>query len=250
MAEVAPTWLDVLVPMPAHSSLGPSLTYRHTVALPPGTLVRVPVGSREVLGVVWACHVQAPGDLAEEQTRDVIHVLTELPPLSNEWLKLVYFAAKYYQRSLGEVALSALPPQLRDATPEQLTRKFKRLQKAGTPQHTESASETAPPLTPEQTAALEALELARKPVLLYGTTGSGKTEVYLRAVERVLTAEPNAQALVMVPEINLTPQLESRFKARLGRFGVVAMHSGLTPAQRFAHWVLAHNGGARIVLGT
>jgi primosomal protein N' (replication factor Y) len=88
------------------------------------------------------------------------------------------------------------------------------------------------------------------PFLLHGATGSGKTEVYLQAVARCLAEDPNAQALMMVPEINLTPQLEARVKARFGDAGVVSMHSGMTGPQRLKSWLAAHQGSARIVLGT
>ena len=88
------------------------------------------------------------------------------------------------------------------------------------------------------------------PFLIYGATGSGKTEVYLQAVQRRLEADPKAQALLMVPEINLTPQLEERVVARFGAAQVVSMHSGMTPAQRLQSWLAAHSGRARIVLGT
>ncbi len=64
--------------------------------------------------------------------------------------------------------------------------------------------------------------------LLFGATGSGKTEIYLQAVQRLLAREPQAQALVMVPEINLTPQLQERFVERFGAGQVVAMNSGMT----------------------
>jgi primosomal protein N' (replication factor Y) len=87
-------------------------------------------------------------------------------------------------------------------------------------------------------------------VLLFGTTGSGKTEVYLQATQLVLQTDPLAQVLVLVPEINLTPQLEQRFAQRFGAHQVVSLHSGLTPAQRLNHWLSAHLGQARIVLGT
>jgi len=96
-------------------------------------------------------------------------------------------------------------------------------------------------------------------VLLYGATGSGKTEVYLRATQAVLETaappdEPPTQVLVMVPEINLTPQLEARFRERFepafGTGAVVSLHSGMTPAQRLGSWLAAHTGAARIVLGT
>jgi primosomal protein N' (replication factor Y) len=90
--------------------------------------------------------------------------------------------------------------------------------------------------------------------LLFGATGSGKTEVYLRCVQAVLAHNASAQVLVMVPEINLTPQLETRFierfEALYGLGSVVCLHSGMTPAQRLKAWLAAHSGSARIVLGT
>jgi primosomal protein N' (replication factor Y) len=98
----------------------------------------------------------------------------------------------------------------------------------------------------------------KSPFLLFGATGSGKTEVYLRAVQKVLEADPKAQALVMVPEINLTPQLEARFEHRFAQLlgahfqpdTLVSMHSGMTGPQRLKSWLAAHQGNARIVLGT
>ena len=89
---------------------------------------------------------------------------------------------------------------------------------------------------------------------MFGVTGSGKTEVYLQAAQQVLSQDPKAQVLIMVPEINLTPQLHAQFSQRFtqqcGPLGVVAIHSGLTEVQRFNHWLLAHTGAARIILGT
>ena len=85
-------------------------------------------------------------------------------------------------------------------------------------------------------------------MLLHGATGSGKTEVYLRLAERALAA--GRQVLVLVPEINLTPQLEARFAERFPGRVLVALHSALTPAQRLTHWLRAHLGQADLVLGT
>jgi len=108
-------------------------------------------------------------------------------------------------------------------------------------------------LTDEQTSALAAIDEAAlqphaTPLLLHGVTGSGKTEVYLQASERVLAR--GRQALLLVPEINLTPQLLARVVQRFPSRRVVAMHSALTPAQRLQAWLLAHAGNADIVLGT
>ncbi|MDB5731411.1 MAG: primosomal protein [Variovorax sp.] len=106
----------------------------------------------------------------------------------------------------------------------------------------------------EQADALARFDAEAGPFLLFGSTGSGKTEIYLRAVASLLARDPTAQALVMVPEINLTPQLEARFRERFEpRFGagaVVSLHSGMTNPQRLASWLAAHGGEARIVLGT
>ena len=242
-------WLRIVVAAPAHSGIGGPLTYRSELPLAPGQLVRVPLGRREVLGVVWEA-LQDSGDLPPEQARAVLGALEAVPPLNASWRSLVAFTAGYYQRSLGEVALAALPPQLRELTAVQLARRLKR------PQADTSSAETPHEglaLSPEQSAALDQLAADPRPALLFGSTGSGKTEVYLRAAARVLAQDPEAQVLVMVPEINLTPQLQARFEARfahLGRERVVALHSGLTPAQRLKSWLAAHAGVARLVLGT
>ena len=233
------------VQTPAHSQVGGLLSYRSPFEVQPGQLVRVPLGRREVLGVVWAVRDAPPPDMPASAVRDVLGVLEGLPPLDATWRQLVQFSAQYYQRSLGEVALSALPPQLRDLSPEQLARRLKK-------QNTDRAvhSTPGPLLSQEQSAVLAQMASGTGPFLLFGSTGSGKTEVYLQAVERMLQADPQAQALLMVPEINLTPQLEARVQARFGAEAVVSMHSGMTPAQRLKAWLAAHAGHARIVLGT
>ena len=85
--------------------------------------------------------------------------------------------------------------------------------------------------------------------LLYGVTGSGKTEVYLQAIEAALKRSESGQALVLVPEIALTPQLVERFERRFGS-GIVVLHSALSPGHRREAWLAAHSGQARIVIGT
>ena len=111
-------------------------------------------------------------------------------------------------------------------------------------------SATLPTLTDEQTAAVEAIRDARAfaPFLLHGVTGSGKTEVYLRALAALLAINPQAQALVLVPEINLTPQFEAAFRARFASMDdseIVTLHSGLAEGERARNWFAAHTGRAR-----
>ena len=88
-----------------------------------------------------------------------------------------------------------------------------------------------------------------KPWLLYGITGSGKTEVYIQLLKVVL-AEKDAQALILVPEINLTPQLESRFRSRLSEYPLATLHSSLSESERLQSWQSASACEAKIVIGT
>ena len=236
--------VEVIVPTPAHSSIAGPLTYSSEQALVPGALVRVPLGKREVLGVVWPAQTSGASEVA---AKPISSVLEGMAPLSASWQQLVTFAASYYQRAIGELALAALPPQLRDLDATQWARRLKRKASEAPPRaHTPEAVT----LTAEQAGALATLEASKQPALLFGVTGSGKTEVYLQAVQRVLARQPEAQALVLVPEINLTPQLQARFVERFGDGVVVTMNSAMTPAQRLRNWLAAHTGSARIVLGT
>jgi primosomal protein N' (replication factor Y) len=284
-APEAPCRIGVVVEAPQHSGLWGPLDYLHPLPLPAGTLVRVPLGRRVVTGVVWDA-VSPAGDaaapLAPESLKAVLESFDALPPLPEAWRKLVGFAAAYYQRSLGEMALMVLPPELRQLDGVQLRRRLKRLDKAvaageqavddeadalaraegGPADQTGACAESegaaqAPELSPQQASALQRLrELAEAcapgqapaPCLLWGSTGSGKTEVYLREAQRVLDA--GRQVLMMVPEINLTPQLEARVAARFAGRRIVSLHSGLTPAQRLRNWLMALRGQADVVLGT
>jgi primosomal protein N' (replication factor Y) len=249
-------WLPVMLHTPAHSQLAGPLTYLSEQALAAGTLVRVPLGQRELLGVVWDAATDPGADSFDaERLRPISAPLEAITPLSLAWRQLITFAANYYQRSIGEVALAALPPQLRDLNTLQLARRLKRHAKdveSASPGPSNAIYSVA--LTEEQTGAIAQFEQNSGPFLLFGATGSGKTEVYLQCVQGLLTSDTNAQALVMVPEINLTPQLEARFRARFnplyGDSAVVSLHSGMTPAQRLKSWLAAHSGVARIVLGT
>ena len=241
-------WLDIAVSAPAHSQVGGLLSYVTELPAAVGQLVRVPFGSREVLGVVWGVHTTAPDSLSTHTLRQVTAVLEGIEPLSAHWRQLVQFTAQYYQRAVGEVAMAALPPQLRDLTPLQMARRLKKNPVSN--EVLDAAMQSPWPLSAQQTEVLAQMEEAPGPFLLHGATGSGKTEVYLQAVARCLADNPHAQALMMVPEINLTPQLEARVKARFGDVGVVSMHSGMTGPQRLKSWLAAHQGSARIVLGT
>jgi primosomal protein N' (replication factor Y) len=214
-----------------------------------GRCVVVPLGREEKVGIVVACNESASIDAAK--VRAVRRVLSSIAPLSEHWLALTRFAAEYYQHTWGEVAVPALPPLLRRLPGARFEASLARARKA--PVLRDAAHPAIEvTLTQAQRDAVAAVRSARgfAPFLLFGVTGSGKTEVYLDAIEERLRQIPAAQALVLVPEINLTPQLEERLRARFAGLPIVSLHSGLADGERTAAWLAAHEGRARIVLGT
>ena len=241
-----PLTVSVAVDAPRHAGVGSLLSYTSEQPLAPGTLLRVPLGRREVPALVWDPAVGA--DPTAVELRAVAAVLDALPPLPADWRALIDFAAAYYQRSVGELAMAVLPPELRRIDNLRLARRVAKARAPAAAGATAGAASLAPQLNTEQQSALAAIAQTDRPVLLHGVTGSGKTEVYLHAADATLRR--GCQALVLVPEINLTPQLEARFAARFPGRLLVSLHSGLTPAQRLRHWLLAHLGLADLVLGT
>ena len=105
-------------------------------------------------------------------------------------------------------------------------------------------------LTLEQQQAVDAVNAVQcfECFLLHGITGSGKTEIYVHLMHHIV--QRNGQVLLLVPEINLTPQLESYFRVRLPGVELVTLHSGLSEGERLQNWLRAQSGQARIILGT
>jgi primosomal protein N' (replication factor Y) len=214
-----------------------------------GRICVVPLGRRKVCGVIVRTSQHASVELA--RIRTVERVLASVAPLSPRWLQLTQFAADYYQHAWGELAVPALPPLLRSPPGPRFDASLKRMRKP-----TRAVPVVVRPLSvilnEDQRAAVEAVGAAGGfvPWLLFGVTGSGKTEVYLEAMAQRLAADAAAQVLLLVPEINLTPQLLARVQRRFPGEPIVALHSGLPDGERSAAWMAAHEGRARIVIGT
>lgn len=237
--------------------------------LAPGWRVLVPFGRRRLVGVV--VEVLSASALPPAQLREILLVCDDAPPLPPDWLALAQFASNYYHRPAGEVMLAALPLALRRAPKRKPTAVPRTRKKAKALTAKAVASEShaaelapfdrsrmheAPALTPDQEVVLTALTPWLNPLnscsapaqLVHGITGSGKTEIYLRLAQAALAR--GGQVLVLVPEINLTPQIFLRFEARFPDARIVSLHSGLTDAQRLRHWLAAWQGEADVVVGT
>ncbi|HEU0305999.1 MAG TPA: primosomal protein N', partial [Lysobacter sp.] len=299
--DSAPVWQVALaVPVPRLFDYRPA-TGEAATSRDIGRRVRVPFGSRELVGVVAGVGMAEPG--APEPRPG--ERLDPSPLFQGELLESLRWLARYTHAPLGEVFATALPAPLRQGEPLADTRTWAwRLTEAG---HTTlprlrgkprqlaerlavaTRSEDAladlledwrsaaralakrglaerhalpgagatpmpagdiPELNAEQQIAVDALLAARDgfaPVLLDGVTGSGKTEVYLQAIADCLAR--GRQALVLVPEIGLTPQTLKRFRERLG-VTVHALHSGLGDGERARTWAACLRGEARVIVGT
>ncbi|MFA6311292.1 MAG: primosomal protein N' [Sterolibacterium sp.] len=206
-----------------------------------GRCVRVPFGSGEKIGVIVA--LADSSEQAPDKLKPAGEILRGLPALPQDWLALTDFCSRYYQHPLGEVMTLALPPHLRRG-------KLPAKRKAK-PGQTQAPAPTLPVLHPEQLVAVDAIAAGfgrYAAFLLHGITGSGKTEVYLRLIEQVLAQ--GKQALMLVPEIALTPQLEGRVAERFPQARVVSAHSGMADAARARGFLDALEGRADILLGT
>jgi primosomal protein N' (replication factor Y) len=219
-----------------------------------GQLAFVPFGRREVVGMIMAVTSIADTNISKEKLKDVIEV-RKMPPLNEDWLALCKFAANYYHRPLGEVVLPGLPKNLKATKATSLDRALKNFLRTEVKEKG-AISPKAKILNDaqQQAVAVVAKTNGYTPVLLYGVTGSGKTEVYLETAARILAASEEqqlpAQILILVPEINLTPQLQNNIQARFPDIPIATLHSGLSEGERLKHWLEAHLGKAKIILGT
>lgn len=212
-----------------------------------GAIVRVRLARRLLSGVVVA--TGAPAAVGAEKLQPIAEVVADTPALSADLIALANFVAAYYQEPLGLVLAQMVPPLTR-------VRRTRNVRPTGAPlpdvgRALPETGVAGVRLNPDQQGAADAIVAAHgsyAPFLLQGVTGSGKTEVYLAAAAHVLAG--GGQALVLVPEINLTPQLEGRIAQAFPGRRMVMLHSRLAAGERARNWRAAANGEAELVLGT
>jgi len=230
MHRFADVALDVPLPQ--------TFTYRAPdgVELRPGDVVRVPFGPRKLFGVV----VSTAETASVKGVRTVLEVPGAPYRVPQRLLRLASTMASYYACTIGESLRVMIPP-----------RPGTKGRKSPFDPNPDAEPAQGPELTDEQRRAVErvgaAVEAARSDsYLLQGVTGSGKTEVYLRLIERALAK--GRDALLLLPEIALTPQtlrrLQSRFPGK-----VAAYHSRLSQGERCAVWEAAARGDVKVVVG-
>lgn len=204
-----------------------------------GARVKVPFQSRFLTGILISVKDKSSVPLNKLKHADAI--LDATPIFAPDIFELCEWASNYYHHPLGEVLAAALPVRLRQGKPVYTRFKFDEV--TATP-------EAALSLNEAQQQALDTI--VEKPeqfnvYLLDGVTGSGKTEVYLQAIAKMLAE--GKQCLVLVPEISLTPQTIARFRSRFA-VPIAALHSNLSDGERLAAWIAAQSGEVKIVIGT
>jgi primosomal protein N' (replication factor Y) len=214
-----------------------TFTYHSNQQIKPGTRVAVKFGSKQKLGIVI-------GTINETviKTKSIDFVLDDEPIFSRTELKILNWAAEYYHHPIGEVLISFIPTTLRQA--KKMLEPINNLQIAQAINNTFKKTLSAQQL--KAVKFLSALE-GFVPTLLYGVTGSGKTEVYIRCISEALLK--NKSSLILAPEIALIPQLEERLKNQFGTL-VGIYHSKMTPSARYKSWQKFREGNIKIMIGT
>ncbi|MBN1684265.1 MAG: primosomal protein N' [Gammaproteobacteria bacterium] len=209
--------------------------------LKPGLRIKVPFGKKELVGILLETGTKT--EVPQNKLKPIIEILDQEPLIPQELLNLCQWTSQYYHHPLGDVFSNALPALLRQG-------KKATLKNVGTGHDPSVQKKIKIILNSAQKNAIDAIKKSFDQFqcfLLDGVTGSGKTEVYLNLIESVV--QQGRQALVLIPEIALTPQTLARFEERFTE-PIAVLHSGLAPRARLNAWLLAKEGHAKIVIGT
>lgn len=232
-----------------NKSLHYSVPDRFAASLLPGSRVLVELGRRKIGGVVISIGTSIPDLPDTVGIRPILDSIDALPAIPPDLFELCLWLSSYYFYPLGEVFDLVIP----FGASEPFSGKPKRARKKRTidPGESENVKPGSFELTAEQAAALEkTLPFTEtpsfQPFVLYGVTGSGKTEVYMRLMEKA--AQLGKGSILLVPEIGISAQMESIFRERFGNL-LGVWHSALSPGERKRSWAEIRTGARKIVLG-
>jgi len=229
-------YYDIAVGLP----LRQCFTYKSKVAIKKGTRVIVPFGKKSIIGIVIK-KISNPNSL--KGLKEIISIADDHACFDKSIFNTILWASDYYHHPIGEVFFSFIPTLLRKKNDKIISS----LSKAS--EYKLNTKDKKFKLTKEQNASLSKLNKIEEfnPSLIYGVTGSGKTEIYLQLAEKFI--KRNKSILILVPEINLIPQLVKRFEDRFnGEIGIY--HSRQTPNQRLKVWLRSKFGEIKIIIGT
>jgi primosomal protein N' (replication factor Y) (superfamily II helicase) len=222
-----------------------------SVQLTKGLRVLVPFGKQNKIGFLMG--TTASSVWPRSQLKQVLAILDEKPLLPNSIHQLLEWTSRYYHCPIGEVFANAIPKALRTGKiklkyPIKLSEETNKKEELVVTNNSNLSEKIRLNHHQQQSIKniIDSLDQF-KAFLLNGVTGSGKTEVYLEVIQAVL--DRGKQALVLVPEIGLTPQMLIRFRNRFS-VPLILFHSKLTDKQRLENWLLSKSGKASIIIGT
>ena len=228
-------YYDIAIPIPIRETF----TYQSKEILKSGSRVAVKFRNKDIVGYV----VKQLDNKPDFSTTEISEMLDSEPIFKSSDMQIILWLADYYHHPIGEVFDTFCPPALRKIT------KTNTLLAIEEPIYIASSEDKVFELNKEQLNCVKEIKNLKgfDPCLLYGVTGSGKTEIYLQIADFYLSQ--GHSILILVPEISLTPQLQERF---INRFGdnIGIYHSRQTPKQRYDVWQKARNGEIKIVIGT
>lgn len=207
--------------------------------LQPGQLVSVPLGRRQAKGLIIKSNIEVANKKGKTFTVKPITEVHETDyKITQNYLQWLQWLSSYYLHPIGLVAKHSFAPL------KASTRKSKK--KSPTP---ETLFKNPPPLTNDQKKVIQNIKKHTnfQTHLLFGVTGSGKTEIYMQIIQEVI--KKKNQVLLLVPEISLTPQLIQRFTSRFAN-QVATIHSQLTPREKTDQWLSISSKEKSILIGT
>tara|TARA_Y100000768_G_scaffold337531_1_gene279734 strand:- start:754 stop:2688 length:1935 start_codon:yes stop_codon:yes gene_type:complete len=209
-----------------------------------GERVLVPFGKKTVVGIVVKREKQVNKDKINYILKPIIDIIDDHPVVNPEIMKICTWASDYYEYPLGQVIFGALPSQLKQGVPIANVKIFEN-------QHKKVAEEKLEiSLNNEQNSIFKKILRntdSFSTSLIHGVTGSGKTEVYVKLAQEAIRKKK--QVLIIVPEINLTPQTITRFEMYIDE-NIKSYHSGHTLKEKMTTWLNVKNKKLDIVIGT
>jgi primosomal protein N' (replication factor Y) len=254
VTKTQPQIISVAIDIPLYQTF----SYTHDTQLANGQRVLVEFQHKKVVGFVWHEANSTPPN--PDSLKPILEVYSEIIPA--DIIALIKFCTGYYHYPIGGVVFNAMPKVLKQA---------KAIKYRATPardprakpeddvipvipahRHCEPGKPgVAIPLNSEQQNIFDNISKHLNqfyPSIIYGITGSGKTELYLQLINEVL--KQGKQALVLVPEINLTPQMLERFQTKFSDKNIAILTSHATSRARYLGYLAAQNGSADVIIGT
>lgn len=226
-----------------------SFYYLYKNKIPAGSLVKIPLGKRTIDGIVLESKLDFPR-LGNIQLKKVFSIVEE-NFLTPKQIKIAQFISNYYFVSLG-ITMKMFVPKISGTRNKNHELKINTYESPEKVQLTSAQTLAINKITAPTSYKLQATCLPDRQAsyLLYGSASSGKTQVYLESIKKIILENPKAQALILLPELTITAQEIERYGDFFGPEKIAVLNSKLSKGQYYKNWQTIKNGDAQIIIGT